>query len=274
MLPFVTDAGDSAGQVFLCYATEDSARIDELEAALRAAGLPVWRASAQLLPGQDLKFEIRRAISTRALVFLACFSTAAQARPVRFQNEELTIAVEQARLRPADSSWLIPVRLDDCAIPDMRIGGGRMLADLYRADLFGDGRRAATGRLVTAIRRVLFPGEDSGAAAPPQPDARDRPGPATCKDRWVDAFLAFGDSDEPRFRRDVLRRMADELGLNGSFPVADHALARDHVIEIVRTCWAWSDRRTALRALVEALTYYRPYDQAAARLPLLLDECG
>src|SRR5215475_12445937 len=118
------------GHVFLCYAREDSDRVDELEQVLRAAGIPVWRDSADLWPGQDWRVHIHRAITDKALVFLACFSQAGVARAVRFQNEELTWAVEQARLRPPDDSWLIPVRFDDCQIPYRDLGGGRTLAGI------------------------------------------------------------------------------------------------------------------------------------------------
>ena len=39
------------------------------------------------------------------------------------QNEELLLAVEQLRSRQPDDPWLIPVRFDDCAIPDRDLGG-------------------------------------------------------------------------------------------------------------------------------------------------------
>ena len=49
------------------------------------------------------------------------------------------LAVEQLRLRRPEQPWLIPVRLDDCEIPDRDLGGGRMLSSLQRVDLFSEG---------------------------------------------------------------------------------------------------------------------------------------
>lgn len=65
------------------------------------------------------------------------------------------LAIEQLRLRPADDSWLIPVRFDDCQIPDRDIGAGRTLGSIHRADLFGQGYDRNASRLAEAILRRL-----------------------------------------------------------------------------------------------------------------------
>ena len=156
----------TSGHVFLCYAREDSDQVNELEQALRAAGIPTWRDKANLWPGQNWQAHIRRAITDGALVFLACFSSVSQSRKVRFQNEELLLAVEQARMRATDDSWLIPIRFDDCLIPDLPLGGGRMLTGIQRADLFGTDKHEALSRLIAAVRQILEPESTSGPADP------------------------------------------------------------------------------------------------------------
>jgi hypothetical protein len=70
---------------------------------------------------------ISRAITDNALVFIACFSSHSAARANSYQNEELTLAIEQFRLRPPDARWLIPVRFDDCQVPRLSLGAGRTL---------------------------------------------------------------------------------------------------------------------------------------------------
>ncbi len=45
-------------------------------------------------------------------------------------NEELTVAIEELRLRPTDRAWFIPVLLDDCEVPDRSIGAGETLRTL------------------------------------------------------------------------------------------------------------------------------------------------
>ena len=135
-LPTTTDSslgqgtvkqGKQAGHAFISYVREDTRQVDQLQRALRAAGIPVWRDTEDLWPGEDWRKKIRHAISQNALVFIACFSQASLARAKSYQNEELTLAIEQLRRRPQDDLWLIPVRLDKCEIPDLDIGGGRTL---------------------------------------------------------------------------------------------------------------------------------------------------
>jgi hypothetical protein len=126
-----------------------------MEEALADAGIPVWRDTSQLWPGDNWRLKIREAIAEDALVVVACFSERSLSRAVGYQNEELTLAIGQLRLRRPDVPWLIPVRFDDCKVPDLDIGGGHMLSSLQRADLFGAQIGRETARLVEAVRRIL-----------------------------------------------------------------------------------------------------------------------
>jgi hypothetical protein len=47
---------------------------------------------------------------------------------------------------------VIPVRIDDCEVPDIPVGADRSLADLHRIDLFPDFDRGID-QLATALRR-------------------------------------------------------------------------------------------------------------------------
>jgi DNA-binding GntR family transcriptional regulator len=100
---------------------------------------------------------IKRAITEDALVFLACFSSQSMKREKSYQTEELVLAIDQQRLRPPDVQWLIPVRFDDCAIPNYDIGGGRTLDSIERADLFGDNLEKESERLIKAVKAILGP---------------------------------------------------------------------------------------------------------------------
>ncbi len=163
------------GRAFISYVREDSYKADLLQRRLEAAGIRVWRDTADLWPGQDWRAEIHRAIRDDALVFLACFSHGSVSRGASYQNVELDLAVEQLRQRRPDVPWLIPVRFDDCAIPDRDIGGGRTLGSIQGADLFGDQLEGKAERLVTAILRIL-PQEsdmDFGRAVSPETPQRE-----------------------------------------------------------------------------------------------------
>jgi hypothetical protein len=163
-----------AGHVFISYGHEDSASVDKLRARLIDAGIRVWRDKKDLCPGDHWRTVIGRAIKDGTLVFLACFSAESLARSQSWQNEELTLAVEQMRLRAPDEPWLIPARFDNCDIPDIDIGAGRTLDSIQRCDLFGDDADDQAARLVVAIKRIL-------GSAPDDHDfgvARHRPGSA------------------------------------------------------------------------------------------------
>jgi hypothetical protein len=143
------------GHVFISYVREDSADVDQLQQVLQTAGVRVWRDTADLWPGEDWRVKIRRAITDDALVFLACFSRRGLARKRSYQNEELALAIDQLRLRSPSEPWLIPVRFDDCEIPDIDIGGGRTLGSIQRADLFGERIDDGFARLSGAVLRIL-----------------------------------------------------------------------------------------------------------------------
>jgi len=116
----------------------------------------VWRDTASLWPGEDWRARIRDAITRDALVFIACFSSHSVARRRSYQNEELRLAIDQLRLRRPDDPWLIPVRFDDCDVPDFELGAGRTLASIQQANLFGASRDLAARRLVEAVQRLLW----------------------------------------------------------------------------------------------------------------------
>lgn len=102
-----------------------------------------------------LAAKIREAITCDALVFIACFSNRSLARRKSYQNEEFQLAIEQLKLHRPDDPWLIPVRFDNCEVPNLEIGMGRTLASIQRVDLFGPSHDSQAGRLVTAIQRLL-----------------------------------------------------------------------------------------------------------------------
>ncbi len=173
------------GHVFISYARPDARSADELRRVFEAAGVRVWRDSADLRPGEDRRARIRQVITADALVFIACFSCQSVARATSYQYEEIRLAVDELRRRRPGEPWLIPVRFDDCAIPDFDIGGGRTLASLQRADLFGDHRSETMTRLLAAVPRTLRVADSSGpplTAAPAVPPAADI---------WRDAAMGF-----------------------------------------------------------------------------------
>lgn len=154
------------GHAFISYVREDLAAVDKLQNLLEAHGIRVWRDTANLWPGDDWRVKIRQAITRDTLVFIACFSRHFAERQTTFMNEELSLAIEQLRQRNPDDPWLIPVRFDDCPLPDRDLGSGRTLGSIQRADLFGPSGGEGGRRLVAAVQRLLPRPPGSLLAAP------------------------------------------------------------------------------------------------------------
>jgi len=97
----------------------------------------------RLMPGKRWKKEIRDAIKSGDF-FLACFSENYSSRQRTYMNEELLIAVEEARLRPSAISWFIPIMLTPSQIPDISIAPGETLRDLQWVDLHSNWEQGIT----------------------------------------------------------------------------------------------------------------------------------
>ena len=150
------------GHAFISYVREDERRVDRLQKLLEANGVPVWRDTARLLPGEDWKKEIRQAIAADNLAFIACFSKNSETREKSHQRDELLLAIEQLRLRSPDRPYLIPVRFDDCPIPDWEIGRGQTLRSLQWVDFFGRQREANGEKLLEGVQHILSPPPEDG----------------------------------------------------------------------------------------------------------------
>ena len=133
-------------RVFISYVNENFLIVDLLYQALDSRGIQIWLDRNNIAPGLRWKREIRRAIQQGAF-FIACFSQEYDERDKTYMNEELTIAIEELRQRPTNQIWFIPVKLNECEIPDRDIGGGETLRDLQHVNLYEDWD--------SCIRRIL-----------------------------------------------------------------------------------------------------------------------
>ena len=186
----VAAADGLGGHAFISYVREDSHEVERLQRTLESAGIRVWRDTTDLWPGEDWRARIREAITSNALVFIACFSRHSVTRKTSYQNQELALAVDQLMLRQPGVPWLIPIRFDDCSIPDLDIGGGRTLRSIQQADLFGEGYDQAAARLVRIVQHLL--GSPYGAFR-----ATSVPSPIAANPRKepTDVTLLPGDQD-------------------------------------------------------------------------------
>ena len=108
----------SAPRIFLAHAQEDEAAVIQLYNRLKQAGYNPWLDKKDLLPGQNWRNVIPKVIKSSAL-FIACFSKTSVEKHGYIQREFRQALMELAQ-KPADALYLIPLRLDDCEIPDLR----------------------------------------------------------------------------------------------------------------------------------------------------------
>lgn len=127
----------SSQRVFISYIHENKETVQRLYEALTSHGIAVWLDRSDIQPGRRWKDSVRRAIQ-RGSFFIACFSKEYNERNNTYMNEELTLAIEELRQRPADRSWFIPVKLSECEIPDRNIGAGEVLRDTQWVELYED----------------------------------------------------------------------------------------------------------------------------------------
>jgi hypothetical protein len=103
-------------RIFLCHASEDKPKVRNLYFRLRAAGFNPWLDEEDLLPGQNWEAEITRAVRESDVV-LVCLSKNATNK-TGFVQKEVVFALDVADKQPEGTIYLIPVRLDNCEVPD------------------------------------------------------------------------------------------------------------------------------------------------------------
>ena len=105
---------DGAIKVFIAYAYEDEDTAEAPSSSLKAAGFEPWLDQEKLLPGQNWPRAIDRAIEVSDF-FIACLSKQSTLKRGHFQSE-LRYALDLASRVPLDDIFLVPARLDDCAV--------------------------------------------------------------------------------------------------------------------------------------------------------------
>ena len=102
--------------IFLSYAREDEAQVRGVYRRLTEAGFDVWMDKINLLPGQRWQQEIPQVIrhSDFILIFFSKNSVAKRG----YIQREFRLALDTLEEMPPDAIHTIPIRLDDCQIPE------------------------------------------------------------------------------------------------------------------------------------------------------------
>ncbi len=127
--------------VFLAHARSDQEDVRSLYNRLTKDGVKAWLDEANLLPGQDWEYEIRKAVRGSDVV-IVCLSEQFN-RQRGYRQKEVRIALEEASLLPEGQVFIIPARLEECEMPES-------LRRWQRVDLFEvDGYK----KLMRTLRR-------------------------------------------------------------------------------------------------------------------------
>jgi len=130
-------------RVFIAYVEEDLSFARKLYRAFEENGFRPWLDKKKLMPGQNWPRAIETAIQTSDF-FVACFSRRATSKRGSFHSE-LRYALFCAAKVPLDEIFFIPLRLDDCVVPN------RISKQIQYLDLFPDWD-AGVGRLIAVIK--------------------------------------------------------------------------------------------------------------------------
>jgi outer membrane protein assembly factor BamD (BamD/ComL family) len=103
-------------KAFLCHASGDKPQVHELYKQLTTEGVDAWLDQEKLLPGQDWRLEIPRAVH-EADVVVICLSKRSITKE-GYVQKEIKFALDIAEEKPEGAIFLIPARLEECVVPE------------------------------------------------------------------------------------------------------------------------------------------------------------
>jgi hypothetical protein len=103
-------------RVFLCHSSGDKPAVRELYHRLRADGVIPWLDEEDLLPGEKWEKEIPKAVRSCDVV-IVCVSQSSINKKGYLQKE-IRYALDAADEQPEGMIFLIPLKLEECEIPE------------------------------------------------------------------------------------------------------------------------------------------------------------
>lgn len=115
--------------IFLSYAIQDEKKVETLYQRLSEIGLKPWMAAKDILPGEDWKKTISKVIKDAHFILICLSSNSVHKRGII--QEEIKQAIQGAEAKIEGDIYLIPVKLEECDVPDQ-------LNHLQWVDLYSD----------------------------------------------------------------------------------------------------------------------------------------
>ena len=104
-------------QVFLCHSSDDKVIVQDLSQRLLITGFQPWIDRLSLVGGDQWEKSIRETLDKTDVV-IVCLS-GAFSKNTRFVQTELNYAIEVANKQNNGSKFLVPLKLEECGIPDV-----------------------------------------------------------------------------------------------------------------------------------------------------------
>ena len=130
-------------QVFISYAKEDTKHALEFYEDLKAQGVIPWIDVKQLAPGENWDLGIKKAIRQCRYILVLLSSRSVNKRG--YVQKEIREALDVADTMPDDEIFILPVRLEECTVPDR-------LARWHWTDAFRNDER---NKLIQYLKRQL-----------------------------------------------------------------------------------------------------------------------
>ena len=148
-------------RIFLCHSSADKPAVRELYRRLHADGFAPWLDEEDLLPGQDWQREIPKAVRYSDVV-IVCLSRGS-INKAGYIQKEIKFALDVADEQPEDTIFLIPLKLEECDVPD-RLSRWQWV-NLFSPKEYERLVRALQAR-ATSLGLVVSPIQSSAASAP------------------------------------------------------------------------------------------------------------
>ena len=103
-------------KVFLCHAKADKPAARNLYRYLRSKGMDPWLDEAKLLPGQNWRLEIPRALDESDVIIICLSKNSVDKEG--YVQKEIRFALDKALEMPEGRIFLIPARLEECEVPE------------------------------------------------------------------------------------------------------------------------------------------------------------
>jgi hypothetical protein len=146
--------------IFISYAKEDRPKAEEVFAQLKEAGLDPWLDTHSLLPGENWKAEIERAI--RRCDLFICLLSKQSASKRGILQVEIGEALAMRRQKLQDDIYIIPIRLEECDVPEV------LRSEIQYVDIFASGGWTLLFKAIRKQEERLFPSVEGGLSLEPR----------------------------------------------------------------------------------------------------------